>query len=129
MCHLHIIDGTLNVIKYIDTILEPKLLPSTRDLFTTKARIAVPLTGNCGEDNLPDSKFVLTENGRGVSDFRLTLYKRSDDSHLRDEQQLVLDSGLSATTYKTLTSRLGLRTALRRPASCLVTWNERVSRS
>ncbi|GFY12895.1 transposable element Tcb1 transposase [Trichonephila clavipes] len=35
--HLHIIDGTLNVIKYIDTILEPKFLPSIRDLFTNNA--------------------------------------------------------------------------------------------
>ncbi|PRD30729.1 UNVERIFIED_CONTAM: hypothetical protein NCL1_25531 [Trichonephila clavipes] len=34
---LHIIDGTLNVIKYIDTILEPKLLPAFRDLFTNNA--------------------------------------------------------------------------------------------
>ncbi|GFV93531.1 hypothetical protein TNCV_1988441 [Trichonephila clavipes] len=38
-----------------------------------------------GEDSLPDSKPVLTENGKGVSDFRLTLYKRSDEPHLRDE--------------------------------------------
>ncbi|GFY30876.1 hypothetical protein TNCV_3120361 [Trichonephila clavipes] len=42
-----------------------------------------------GEDILPDSKLVLAENGRGVSDFRLALYKRSEDSHLRDEQQLL----------------------------------------
>ncbi|GFV38427.1 hypothetical protein TNCV_4393081 [Trichonephila clavipes] len=42
-----------------------------------------------GEDSLPDSKLVLAEKGKGVSDFRLTLYKRSDDSHLRDEQQLL----------------------------------------
>ncbi|GFY04710.1 putative transposase like protein [Trichonephila clavipes] len=34
---LHIIDGTLNVIKYIDTILEPKLVSSIRDLFTSNA--------------------------------------------------------------------------------------------
>ncbi|GFX38526.1 hypothetical protein TNCV_2344971 [Trichonephila clavipes] len=32
-------------------------------------------------------KLVLTENGRGISDFRLAIYKRSDDSHLRDERQ------------------------------------------
>ncbi|GFS97432.1 hypothetical protein TNCV_733631 [Trichonephila clavipes] len=40
-----------------------------------------------GEDSLVNSKLVLTKNGRGVSDFRLALYKRSDDSYLRDEQQ------------------------------------------
>ncbi|GFU08697.1 transposable element Tcb1 transposase [Trichonephila clavipes] len=34
---LHIIVETLNVRKYIDTILEPKLLPSIRDLFTNDA--------------------------------------------------------------------------------------------
>ncbi|GFW07602.1 DUF4817 domain-containing protein [Trichonephila clavipes] len=33
----HIIDWTLNAIKYVDTILELKLLPSTRDLFTNNA--------------------------------------------------------------------------------------------
>ncbi|GFU37734.1 putative DD41D transposase [Trichonephila clavipes] len=37
--HLHIINTTLNVIKYIDTILEPKLLPSNRDLFTNNASL------------------------------------------------------------------------------------------
>ncbi|GFV55990.1 hypothetical protein TNCV_249861 [Trichonephila clavipes] len=42
-----------------------------------------------GEDSLLYSKLVLAENGRGGSDFRLTLYKRSDDSHLSDEQQLL----------------------------------------
>ncbi|GFX38163.1 hypothetical protein TNCV_3837621 [Trichonephila clavipes] len=42
-----------------------------------------------GEDSLPDSKLILDENGRGISGFRLTLYKRSDDSYLRDEQQLL----------------------------------------
>ncbi|GFU81594.1 transposable element Tcb1 transposase [Trichonephila clavipes] len=35
--HLHIIDGTLNVRKYIFTILEPNLLPSIRDQFTNNA--------------------------------------------------------------------------------------------
>ncbi|GFU88200.1 hypothetical protein TNCV_845931 [Trichonephila clavipes] len=40
-----------------------------------------------GEDILPDSKFVLAENGRGVSDFRLTVHKRSHDSFLGNEQQ------------------------------------------
>ncbi|GFT17604.1 transposable element Tcb1 transposase [Trichonephila clavipes] len=35
--HLNIIDGTINVRKYIDTILEPKLLPPIRDLFTNNA--------------------------------------------------------------------------------------------
>ncbi|KFM64374.1 Transposable element Tcb1 transposase, partial [Stegodyphus mimosarum] len=35
--HLHVIDGTLNARKYIDTILEPKLLPSIRDLFSNNA--------------------------------------------------------------------------------------------
>ncbi|GFU60288.1 transposable element Tcb1 transposase [Trichonephila clavipes] len=39
--HRHIIDGTLNVIKYIDTILEPKLLPSARDLFTNNASFVI----------------------------------------------------------------------------------------
>ncbi|GFY19820.1 transposable element Tcb1 transposase [Trichonephila clavipes] len=34
---LHNIDGTLNVIKFIDTILEPKTLPSNRNLFTNNA--------------------------------------------------------------------------------------------
>ncbi|GFY11325.1 hypothetical protein TNCV_4473081 [Trichonephila clavipes] len=41
-----------------------------------------------GEDNLPGSKLVPAENGRGVSDFSLTLYKRSVDLHLSDELQL-----------------------------------------
>ncbi|GFU59566.1 hypothetical protein TNCV_3185391 [Trichonephila clavipes] len=40
-----------------------------------------------GEESLPDSKLVLTENEGSVSGFRLTLYKWSDDSHLCDEQQ------------------------------------------
>ncbi|GFU49311.1 hypothetical protein TNCV_4122191 [Trichonephila clavipes] len=40
-----------------------------------------------GEDNLTDSKLVLAENGRDVSEFHLTLYKWSDDSHLCNEQQ------------------------------------------
>ncbi|GFW27988.1 RNase H domain-containing protein [Trichonephila clavipes] len=34
---LHMIDGTLNDRKYNDTILEPKLLPSLRNLFTNNA--------------------------------------------------------------------------------------------
>ncbi|GFY16237.1 hypothetical protein TNCV_2348821 [Trichonephila clavipes] len=42
-----------------------------------------------GEDGLPNTKLVLTVNGKGLRDFRLTHYKRSDDSHLRDEQQLL----------------------------------------
>ncbi|GFU80642.1 hypothetical protein TNCV_1549091 [Trichonephila clavipes] len=42
-----------------------------------------------GEVNLPDSKLVLFENGRVTSDFSLTHYKRSDDSQLHDEQQLL----------------------------------------
>ncbi|GFV72766.1 hypothetical protein TNCV_5038451 [Trichonephila clavipes] len=41
------------------------------------------------EDNLPDSKLSLVENGRGESDFQLTLFKQSNDSHLHDEQQLL----------------------------------------
>ncbi|GFT19755.1 hypothetical protein TNCV_594341 [Trichonephila clavipes] len=90
-----------------------------------------PLT--FGEDSLLDSKFVLAENGRGVRDFHLTLYKRS---HSGDQQE----SGLSATTFKMLSSSLGLGTANtskmegvgtahRQPASYLVTWNESVPRS
>ncbi|GFW29923.1 uncharacterized protein TNCV_4999631 [Trichonephila clavipes] len=47
-----------------------------------------------GEDSLLDSKLVLAENGRGVSDFRLTLHKRSDNSYLRDEQQICVESRL-----------------------------------
>ncbi|GFU38507.1 hypothetical protein TNCV_2430771 [Trichonephila clavipes] len=39
------------------------------------------------KDSLPNSKLVLSENGRGVSDFRLTLYKRSVDSRLRVEHR------------------------------------------
>ncbi|GFX91805.1 hypothetical protein TNCV_3530041 [Trichonephila clavipes] len=35
------------------------------------------------------SELVLAENGRRVSDFRSTIYKWSDDSHLRDKQQLL----------------------------------------
>ncbi|GFX28948.1 hypothetical protein TNCV_3029911 [Trichonephila clavipes] len=76
-----------------------------------------------GEDSLPDSKLIFAENGRSALDFRSTLYKWSDDSYLRDEQQLLylLDSGgLSVTTFKMLSSRFGLRTALRRSASRLV---------
>ncbi|GFY07438.1 transposable element Tcb1 transposase [Trichonephila clavipes] len=34
---LHIMEGALNARKYIDTILEPKFLPSIRDLFTNDA--------------------------------------------------------------------------------------------
>ncbi|GFU84804.1 transposable element Tcb1 transposase [Trichonephila clavipes] len=34
---LHIIDGTLDVIKYIDAILEPELLPSIINLLTNNA--------------------------------------------------------------------------------------------
>ncbi|GFT04634.1 hypothetical protein TNCV_333981 [Trichonephila clavipes] len=73
------------------------------------------------EGSLLDSKLVLGENGRGVSDFRLyiTHNKRSDDSRLRDA--LVLDFGLPVTPFKMLSSRLGLRTALRQPTSCVVT--------
>ncbi|GFV17780.1 hypothetical protein TNCV_989911 [Trichonephila clavipes] len=85
-----------------------------------------------GEDSLPDSKLVLAENGRGVSDFRLTLYKTSHDSYLRDEQPLLYFTrctGLSATTFKMLSSRLELRTTLVRQASCPAKWNESVSRS
>ncbi|GFW06842.1 transposable element Tcb1 transposase [Trichonephila clavipes] len=37
MVSVAFIDGTLNVRKYIDTILEPKLLPSIRGLFTNNA--------------------------------------------------------------------------------------------
>ncbi|GFW74489.1 hypothetical protein TNCV_2413881 [Trichonephila clavipes] len=40
-----------------------------------------------GEYSLPNSKLALAENGRGVNEFRLTFYKRSNDSHVRDEQQ------------------------------------------
>ncbi|GFU49619.1 hypothetical protein TNCV_4143871 [Trichonephila clavipes] len=46
-------------------------------------------TSSLGENSMQDSKLVLAENGRGVSDFRLTYYKQSDDSHLNDEQQLL----------------------------------------
>ncbi|GFY33976.1 hypothetical protein TNCV_4596841 [Trichonephila clavipes] len=42
-----------------------------------------------GEESLSDSNLVLAENERGVSDFRSTLYKRSGDFHLSDEQQLL----------------------------------------
>ena len=41
----------------------------------------------------------------------------------------VLDSGLSATMFKILSSRLGFRTALHRSASCLDRWIEPVSLS
>ncbi|GFX93873.1 transposable element Tcb1 transposase [Trichonephila clavipes] len=34
---LHIVDGALDVRKYIDTIIEPKLLPSIKDLFNNNA--------------------------------------------------------------------------------------------
>ena len=39
------------------------------------AHIAASPTGRCqgGENNLTESKLVLHENGRGVSNFRLTL--------------------------------------------------------
>ncbi|GFX90930.1 hypothetical protein TNCV_3167611 [Trichonephila clavipes] len=46
-----------------------------------------PLT--VGEDSLPDSKLVLAGKERCVSDSRLTLNKRFDDSDLRDEQHLL----------------------------------------
>ncbi|GFX81844.1 hypothetical protein TNCV_2570441 [Trichonephila clavipes] len=74
-----------------------------------------------GKDSLPDSKLVLAENGRDVSDFRLTIYKRSDYSHLRNEQQLLYFK--VATKFKILYSRLGLSKGLRRPVSCLITGN------
>lgn len=35
---LHVIDGTLNSRKYIDTILKPRLVPSIRDLFPNNVR-------------------------------------------------------------------------------------------
>ncbi|GFS53910.1 hypothetical protein TNCV_3761431 [Trichonephila clavipes] len=58
------------------------------------------------EDSVQDSKFILAENGTGVSDFHLTFYKRSDDSHLCDEQQF---SYLTlSTTFKRFFSSLGL---------------------
>ncbi|GFW91642.1 hypothetical protein TNCV_4500611 [Trichonephila clavipes] len=74
-----------------------------------------------GEDSLPNSTLVLAESKRGVSDFRLTHYKRSDDSHLRDEQQLLYLTLNYQPTFKMLSSMLGLGTALRRLTSCLVT--------
>ncbi|GFX24093.1 hypothetical protein TNCV_2435861 [Trichonephila clavipes] len=75
------------------------------------------------EVSLPDSKLVLSANGRSASDFHLTLYKRSDDYHLRAEQRfLYLTRVYQLQPFKMLLSRLGLGTALRRPASCLVTW-------
>ncbi|GFU34799.1 hypothetical protein TNCV_2319941 [Trichonephila clavipes] len=80
------------------------------------------------EDILPNSKLVLAENGRGISDFPLTLYKRSDDLHTC-LASLVLNSDVLASTFKMISFRLGLGAALRRPPSCLMTWDERVSRS
>ncbi|GFV91738.1 hypothetical protein TNCV_4763031 [Trichonephila clavipes] len=52
-------------------------------------RILLYLPLAVGEDCLLDLKLVLAGNERYVSDFRLTLYKRSDDSHLGDEQLLL----------------------------------------
>ena len=40
---------------------------------------------------------------------------------------LVFDSGLSAAVFKMFSSGIGLCTALRRAATCLVRWNEAVS--
>ncbi|GFV57951.1 transposable element Tcb1 transposase [Trichonephila clavipes] len=37
MKRLHIIDESLNVIKYISTILEPEFMPFIRDLFTSNS--------------------------------------------------------------------------------------------
>ncbi|GFS99369.1 hypothetical protein TNCV_1601741 [Trichonephila clavipes] len=42
-----------------------------------------------GEDSQPDSNLTLAENRKDVSDFCSTLCKWSNDSHLRDEQQLL----------------------------------------
>ncbi|GFT50512.1 hypothetical protein TNCV_551311 [Trichonephila clavipes] len=42
-----------------------------------------------GEDNFPDLKRVLFENGRVACDFRSTLSKWSDDSRFSDELQLL----------------------------------------
>ncbi|GFX61151.1 putative DD41D transposase [Trichonephila clavipes] len=47
-----------------------------------------------GEDSLPDSKLLLAKNCGGISDFRLNLYKWSDDSHLRDGQQFLHLTGV-----------------------------------
>ncbi|GFS78623.1 hypothetical protein TNCV_3148211 [Trichonephila clavipes] len=41
------------------------------------------------EDSRTDLFLVLAENGRGIRDFYLILYKRTDDSHLRHEQQFL----------------------------------------
>ncbi|GFY17475.1 hypothetical protein TNCV_3518321 [Trichonephila clavipes] len=75
-----------------------------------------------GEGNLLDSKHVLAGNRRNVSNFHLTLYKRSDDSHLRDEQQLLyLTQVYQPQHSRCFLSRFRLRTALGRSASCLET--------
>ncbi|GFV04403.1 down syndrome cell adhesion molecule [Trichonephila clavipes] len=50
------------------------------------AQIAVAHT--VVEDSLPESRLVLAETGRHVRDFRLTLYKRSDDLNLQDKQSI-----------------------------------------
>ncbi|GFX99917.1 hypothetical protein TNCV_259541 [Trichonephila clavipes] len=61
-----------------------------------------------GEDSLSDSELVLAGN-RSVSDFRLTICKRSNDSHLRDEQQLLY----LTLVYQPLRSR-----CFQRPSGC-----------
>ncbi|GFW58670.1 hypothetical protein TNCV_378531 [Trichonephila clavipes] len=42
-----------------------------------------------GKDSLMYSKLIHAGNGRGVGDFHLILYKRCDDSHLHNKQQLL----------------------------------------
>ncbi|GFX65635.1 hypothetical protein TNCV_4093301 [Trichonephila clavipes] len=62
---------------------------SAHELWSSAAaHIAVPPTSS-RRKSLPDSKLVLAKNGRSVIDFYLTLYIRSEDSHLSDEQQLL----------------------------------------
>ncbi|GFX92815.1 hypothetical protein TNCV_2657291 [Trichonephila clavipes] len=72
-----------------------------------------------GEHSLPDSKLVLAENGRDIRHFRLTLFKRSDDLHLCDDQQLFTSFGSINCNVQDVSSGLELCTAFRHSASCL----------
>lgn len=52
--------------------------------------VAKPTGRSSGQvDSLPDSKLILAENVRGVSDLSLTLAKWSVDSHLRYVQHVM----------------------------------------
>ena len=97
---------------------------SSGTTFSRKIRYLSPCRKSRKEDSLTDTKLVLAENGRGCKSFTFnTLQTVWWFTPTCWTIALVLDSCLSATIFKMLSYRLGLRTVLRWPASCLVRWN------